>query len=384
MVDQPRLRVALDATPLIGWRTGVGEFCRGALGALAQRDDLSVSGFAVSWRRRTLAHDALPPGVSAEQRAMPARPLHLAWRSFGAPPVEWFVGDVDVVHGTNFVVPPTRKAGRVVTVHDLTVVHHPELCDRPTLAYPALIRQALRTGAFVHTHSAFVAAEVVEAFGVPPERVRAVPSGVPERPETTSAQVPTGLLPRGTSRYILSVATAEPRKDLPSLVTAFDQLADERPDVALILAGPPGWGEAQLAEALGRAGHPERVVRPGWLPDAALAVLLEHASVLAYPSRYEGFGFPALEAMTRGVPVVATMAGALPEVLGDGAALVPVGDVDSLADALVGVLDSPAKAEALAAAGRRRAARFSWAACAEGLSSLYRDLVAETHGATRR
>jgi glycosyltransferase involved in cell wall biosynthesis len=315
---------------------------------------------------------------------MPARPLHLAWRRFDTPPVEWFVGSVDVVHGTNFVVPPTRRAGRVVTVHDLTVVHHPELCDPPTLAYPALIRRALRAGAFVHTPSAFVAAEVVEAFGAPPERVRAVHSGVPERPAGATGEVPADLLPTGAGRYILSLATSEPRKDLPSLVTAFDQLAEERADVALVLAGPPGWGETELAEALARSGHAKRIVRPGWLPDATLALLLERASVLAYPSRYEGFGFPALEAMDRGIPVVATSAGALPEVLGDGAALVPVGNADALAEALASVLDSPAKSEALARAGRRRAALFSWAACAEGLSSLYRDVAAEVSEATPR
>ncbi len=379
-----RLRVALDATPLIGRRTGVGMFCHGAIDALAERDDLDVSGFAVSWRRRRFAHAALPTGVGTDQRAMPARPLHLAWRHLDGPPVEWFVGDCDVVHGTNFVVPPTRRAGRVVTIHDLTVVHYPELCDGPTLAYPSLIRRALRAGAFVHTPSAFVAAEVCEAFGAPSERVRAVHSGIPERRAPEGGAVPIGLLPSGTARFILSLATAEPRKDLPALVVAFDHLAAERSDVALVLAGQAGWGEAQLAEAVARSPFAERIVRPGWLDEATVAALLDAASVLAYPSRYEGFGFPPLEAMARGVPVVATGAGALPEILGDGAELVPVGDVSALAAALAEVLDSNARAEALVAAGLRRAGQFSWADCAEGLCALYHDVSAERLGASRR
>jgi len=105
--------------------------------------------------------------------------------------------------------------------------------------------------------------------------------------------------------------------------------------------------------------------------------LIDAATVLAYPSRYEGFGFPPLEAMAKGVPVVSTRAGAIPEVLGSGAALVPVGDVAALAGALAEVLDSPARAQELSSAGRQRAGEFSWARCADGLAALYADVVAD-------
>ncbi len=107
-----RLTVALDATPLLGHRTGVGVFCLGALGALGQRADLDVRAFAVSWRRRAGINDLLPPNVTAAQRPMPARPLHALWGRGATPPIEWFIGNVDVVHGTNFVVPPVRAGGR--------------------------------------------------------------------------------------------------------------------------------------------------------------------------------------------------------------------------------------------------------------------------------
>ena len=370
------LRVALDATPLIGHRTGVGEFCLGALGGLAERTDVSVSAFAVSWRRRDRVQEVLPTGVPHRQRAMPARPLHWSWRRLGLPAAEWFLGQLDVVHGTNFVVPPTRRAARVVTVHDLTAVRFPEMCDRPTLAYPDLIGRAVRSGAFVHTPSAFVADEVVEAFGADPDRVRAVHSGIPSHPDSddgTPKRTAINLLPKGTDRFIVSLATAEPRKDLPGLVSAFDELAADRPDVALVLAGPPGWGEQDLVRAVSASPFSDRIVRTGWIDDATVADLIGSATVLAYPSRYEGFGFPPLEAMARGVPVVSTRAGAIPEVLGDGAALVAVGDVGALAGALAEVLDSETSAQELASAGRRRAREFSWASCAEGLSSLYRD-----------
>jgi glycosyltransferase involved in cell wall biosynthesis len=297
--------------------------------------------------------------------------------------VEWFIGPVDVVHGTNFVVPPTRKAGAIASVHDLTPLHHPELCNPATLAYPELIRRALRRGAWIHTDSAFVAGEVVEAFGAHPDRVRVVAPGVPSLPEVTpevAKALVERLLPPGVERFILAVGTAEPRKDLPGLVRAFDRLADRHADLALVLAGPPGWGEEALEAAMGRAQARARVVRTGWLEPTELAALLREAAVLAFPSLYEGFGFPPLEAMASGVPVVATRAGSLPEVLGEGASLVDVGDHEALVEAIDRVLTDAGYRERLVAAGAERAGSFSWESCGAGLAQLYRDVADDRAG----
>jgi glycosyltransferase involved in cell wall biosynthesis len=370
--DGAPLRVAVEATALLGTRTGVGRFCELALQALAARPDVALSAFAVSWRRRHGLQAAVPAGVAVRQRPMPARPLLHAWAHHDWPPAEWFVGPADVVHGTNFVVPPTRGAARVVTVHDLTTVRFPEMCDAATLVFPAMVRRAVAGGAWVHTPSQAVADEVVAELGVDPGRVRAVHHGLP--PAATPAPGPLDAvltLPEGTRRYVLSVGTVEPRKDLPGLVAAFDRLAADHPDVALVVAGPDGWGADAFHRALAAARHASRVVRTGYLSDRELARVLGAAAVLAYPSRYEGFGFPPLEAMAAGVPVVATTAGALPEVVGDGAVLVPVGDRDALAGALDAVLRGDG-VEELVARGRRRAASYSWEACAQGLVDLYR------------
>jgi glycosyltransferase involved in cell wall biosynthesis len=381
-----RLAVGFDATPLLGRPTGVGAFCAGALGGLAARADLDMSAFAVSWRRRQGIAALVPAGVGTTQRPMPARPLHAAWAHLHVPAVEWFVGGVDVVHGSNFVVPPTRRAARVVTVHDLTVSLFPELCDAPTLAYPNLVRKAVAEGAWVHTPSDYVAAEVVAELGVDPSRVRAVHHGVPGLPDPSAAAgdgagaTGTGTrlaLPAGCDRYVLAVGTIEPRKDYPLLVRAFESVAADRPDVALVIVGSAGWGSERFADALSDSPVRDRVVRPGYLDAVALFAVLHGAAVLAYPSKYEGFGFPPLQAMAAGVPVVATAAGAVPEVVGDGAWLVDPGDTDALAGRLVHAIDGGTEVEALLARGRARSATFTWERCAAGLADLYRDAVAD-------
>jgi len=371
-----RLSVGFDATPLLGRPTGVGVFCAGALSGLADLPGLGMSAFAVSWRRRHALVPLVPVGVAVRQRAMPARPLHASWRRFSAPPVEWFIGPHDVVHGSNFVVPPTHRAARVMTVHDLTVVLYPELCDPPTLAYPDLIRRAAAEGAWVHTPSQFVADQVVAELGIDPERVRAVHHGIPLPPSGTGPAGPLPFpLPSGCDRYVLAIGTIEPRKDYPLLVSAFGSLAGAHPGVALVIVGGDGWGVDRYRAAVEASPVRSRIVRAGYLDDPALVAVLDGAAALVYPSLYEGFGFPPLQAMAAGVPVVATAAGAVPEVVGDGAVLVDPGDGDGLAGAITRVLDGGPDVDAVVARGLARSRRFTWAACAGGLARLYADAV---------
>jgi len=373
--DRPRpappaneLRVAIDATSLLGHRTGIGTFTHELIERIAVDPALDVTCFAVSWRGRRSLRGYVPGRARVAEWPMAARPLRQAWLRSDLPPIEAFTGAVEVVHGPNFVVPPSRKAAEIVTVHDLTTVRFPELCTADTLAYPALVARAIRRGATVHTPSVSVAAEVVEHFTIDASRVVPIPNGVSPIADVDPVE---GHLLAGGDRYLLSLGTVEPRKDLPLLVAAFDGLAAADPELRLVIAGPDGWGADALTEAIDRSRHRDRILRLGWVEDWDRAALLRGATVFVFPSVYEGFGIPPLEAMTAGVPVVSTDAGSLPEVLGDAARLVPTGDRDGLASAIAAILADPVLARDLVQRGHERAAGFSWDTAAAAITELY-------------
>ncbi|MGZ4706880.1 MAG: glycosyltransferase family 4 protein [Acidimicrobiales bacterium] len=378
------MRLAFDATSLIGARTGVGVFASEVLARLAGRPDLEVVAFGVTWRGRDALASSVPPGIRIVGRPMAARPLRQAWRRSDHPTVEHWTGRVDVVHGPNFVVPPTRHAAEVVTVHDLTCIRFPELCTPDTLEYPDLIRRAIRRGATIHTVSAFVGDEVRDAFGVPTEQVVVIPNGVrvppPVGPGTDAAagRALAGLGPEDAGSYLLAVGTVEPRKDLPLLVDAFGLLGSAMSEtpLRLVIAGPDGWGAEALAAAIARSPVRDRIVRLGWVSDDQRVALLRGAAAMVFPSIYEGFGLPPLDAMATGTPVIATAAGAVPEVVGEAAVLVPPGDAEALADAIADVLDDPGLADRLRQRGHERVAGFDWDDTTDQLVALYRRLAA--------
>lgn len=379
-----KISVAFDATACLGHTTGVGTFAIETLRRLGRHPDVEMSAYALTWRGRHQLTTALPESVAPRTRPAPARPLRTAWMHWDAPVAEHWTGMVDVVHGPNYVVPPTRHAAAVVSVFDLTPIRYPELCNRDTLAYPRLISRAIRRGAWVHTCSRFVADEIREQFEIEPERVVMVPAGTtPPTPISQTGRVgdTVSRLVRGPDPFLLALGTIEPRKDLPALVAAFDRLAQERPDLRLVVAGPDGWGTADFEATATTATHRDRIDRIGWVGESERSMLLAHAEVLVYPSRYEGFGLPPLEAMAAGTAVVSTDAGSLPEVLGNAAALVPADllvedrarGIATLAATIGEVLDEDAASRGRRVrAGIEQAARFSWDTTVQGLVALYR------------
>lgn len=365
------LRVAVDATSLYGARTGIGRFTSSVLGQLAPRTDLDLIAFGITWRGQDQLGSLVPDGVAVARGKMAAAPLRALWRRADRPRIERWTGPVDLVHGPNFVVPPAA-AVRVASVHDLTFIHHPEFCTADVLQYPDLLRRAIGSGAWIHTDSSFVRHEVVEVFGIDPDRVVTVPLGVTVPPSLDAAR---GRTLAGSDAYVLALGTIEPRKNLPMLVDAFDAIATDEPMLRLVVAGPDGWGVQAYEEAVQRARHRDRIVRLGFVSEVDRGDLLAGASVVAVPSHYEGFGLTAAEAMLAGTPVVASYAGSHPEVIGDGGLLVSPDDLDELAGALLRVLTDSALAAQLRERGVIRAQRYTWRATADGLVDLWRRAI---------
>lgn len=376
-----RIRVAIDVTSLIGERTGVGHVTAAFVDYLARRPDVALVAYAVTRNPIHAATTGLAPGLPLRITGIPARALFTSWRTSPQPRIDRWTGPVDVVHGTNFVVPPTRAAA-IVTVHDVAFLRDPHLVSAASRRYAGLLRVAIARGATVHVFSDTVADEVRARCKVSADRVVRIYPGIAAsaRADAAPGDADAGRIRAGAARYVLALGTVEPRKNLPRLVQAFDRVADHDAEVRLVVAGPDGWGAEAFASAVDATRHRAQITRLGYVDDDARRDLLAGASVLAYPSLDEGFGHPPLEAMLAGVPVVAARAGALPEVLGDAALLVDPTSVDALADALTAVLTDPGTATRLTTAGAARAARYSWARATDELVELYRRAAPTTEG----
>ena len=357
------LRVGIDATPLLGQRTGVGRYVSALLSALADGpagDGLDLRATAFTVRGRGALAAALPPGIPAVGRPVPARLLRSSWSRGGPPPVEWLSGKVDVFHATNFVLPPRRRAAGVLTVHDLGFLRVPETLAPANLVYRTLVPRGVREAALTLTPTETVRQELIAEFTLDPGRVAVTPLGVDDAWFSPSAPGPDAPEPP----YVLFVGTVEPRKGLPTLLAALRRCP---PGTAprLVVAGPAGWGPELDTDGIGT-----EVVRTGFLTDERLRGLVAGAAALALPSRYEGFGLPVLEALASGTPVLASDIPVLREVGGGHARYLPGDDVDAWAEALSAAAEARSAHDP--APGIAWARRWTWDACADSTAAAYR------------
>jgi glycosyltransferase involved in cell wall biosynthesis len=361
------VKVGFDATPLLGPMTGIGTYTQRLVHALRRvAPEVSLVATSFSSRGTETLRTQLPSGVVIAGRRLPARVLRQLWKRTDWPAVELFTGPVDLFHGTNFVTPPTRHARSVVTVHDLAYLHLPETVDTASLAYRDLVPAAISRGATVCAVSRTMATAISEAYRIPTERVVVTPLGVDESwyaafPLPASAGL---ALP---SDYVVAVGTLEPRKNLRVLLDAYRLASMRGTDLPpLVLVGAEGWGAA--LDTSGVSG--ERLVRTGHLSLPVLQQVVAGAALLAFPSRYEGFGLPPLEALATGTPVVAADLAVTREVLGDQARFA---DPDSREAMLEGLVRSLADPVGTQDSRRNHARRFTWERCAEATVRAYRE-----------
>jgi glycosyltransferase involved in cell wall biosynthesis len=332
---------------------------------------VSRRGDGARWRE-------LAPGAQVLAAAPDRRPLRLAWEQLSLGHLLREIA-VEVHHAPHYTMPGRAQVPVVVTIHDLTFFDHPEWHERSKVAVfrRAIRRAAQRADALVCVSEA-TRDRLVELLR-PRATVHVVPHGVDAEVFTPAEPVAGGdaaaLARLGVREpYALHVGTLEPRKDVPTLLAAFDRVAERRDDLHLVLAGTPGWGAAEVEARLASMRHAGRVQRLGYVDEGDLPALLRRAGVVAYPSREEGFGLPALEALACGAPLVTTAGTVMGDLVGEAALLVPGGVAAALADALDQALE-----EAGGGAGGGRSARglalasgHTWQRSAEEHARIYR------------
>jgi glycosyltransferase involved in cell wall biosynthesis len=377
------LRILMDYRPALRVRSGVGEYAHGLASSyltlqrsrpLALRHELTL--FSSSWKDRL--DRAAVPGAAVCDRRVPVGLLNFAWHRLEWPPIERLAGGgVDVAHSLHPLLLPARRAAQVVTVHDLDFLDHPERTTAEIRRdYASLAGPHARRADQVVAVSRFTAGEVERRLDVPRERISLVSPGAPS---WTARDRPPA------DGYLLFLGTLEPRKNVGTLLDAYARLLGRRPAAPdLVLAGAVPSSAAPLVAELGRPPLAGKARAIGYVDPDSREALYRGARLMVLPSFIEGFGLPALEAMTAGVPVVAASRGSLPEVLDDAGLLFDPEDAEALAAALDRALTDTAWADAAVERGLARARQYTWDAAARALDDAYQRAVEVRQARDRR
>jgi glycosyltransferase involved in cell wall biosynthesis len=375
------MRVGFDATAAVRQGGGIGRYVRELLRALADADaDNEYRVFAASPRPLPHPLPPLPRRSTLFQLPLHDRWLARAWHRARLPvPIEAALGRLDLYHSPDFTLPPTLPGTpTLLTVHDLSFARDPGSAS-PALkrflddVVPRSVSKATR----VLADSGATRADLIDLYGTYPDKIEVLYSGVGAqfRPveDAAALQLVRAKYRLGAMPYILSVGALHARKNYGRLIQAFARLESGLRDaLRLVIAGGREWSSDKILAEPERQGLAPQVLFPGYVADEDLPALYSAASAFAYPSLYEGFGLPVLEAMACGVPVITSSVSCLPEVAGGAAVLVDPLDVNDIADALGRVLTDVGLRAELVAKGRARAAQFTWAKAARQLLDVYR------------
>jgi glycosyltransferase involved in cell wall biosynthesis len=371
--------ITIDYTPAVHQGAGIGRLTREVVGAA-----LAIGAPQYAFRLFCMGAPAnWAAGLPVREHrgtAVSDRWFHRIWYRANLPlSIDWFAGRSDLYHATDFILPPTAAPHTILTVHDLTFERDPNSAAPTLLAFlKRAVPDSVRRAGHIIADSQATADDLHTLYGVPRERMTVILSGVevrfrPEPQSSNEEQLLRAKYKIGDAPFVLAVGTLQRRKNHLGLVRAFAKLRDR--SVNLVIAGGKGWLYDDVLAEIRAARLTDRVVFTGFVDDDDLPALYRSARVLAFPSFYEGFGLPPLEAMASGTPVVASNASSLPEVVGDAALSVDPHDELALAAALDRALSDGAWRRDAIGRGLARAAGFTWQRAAEQLLSVYQRYV---------
>jgi glycosyltransferase involved in cell wall biosynthesis len=382
------MRVALDGIPLLNAKTGVGKYTS-ELGAALRRlpgvSDVSVI-YGIHWSKHFRGSHFAGGGeneksLGRERIARRVPDALKAWLRRGAAKLELAVSRPDIFHATNYVS-ASYEIPMVVTIHDLSFLRYPGTHPPERLKWLEKgLPRTLNEARLIIAVSQFTKDELISLLAIPENRVRVVYLGVtpdyrPRDKELVAEKLKQfDLAPDG---YILSVGTLEPRKNISALLDAYESLPHslkERWPLAIV--GLQGWKDHAVADRMEKLSRTGRLRHLGYVPDDKLPFVYAGATLFVYPSLYEGFGLPPLEAMASGVPVISSNRASLPEVAGNAGALVDPEDVGLMAQVMEAVLGDSEKRREMARMGLYQARHFTWEACAENTFRVYREALGQ-------
>jgi glycosyltransferase involved in cell wall biosynthesis len=371
------MRVGIDIGPLTNQRTGVGNYCYYLLKHLLDLDQAChYHGFSSGLSPINL--DGLDGRIDHRHLPIPTRILYRLWSTLGRPSVDGLLGGVDLYHATNYFLPPTSQAASVVTIHDLAFIAQPSLCS-PRIVGPfskGIRRFAQRANAIL-TYSESTKRDVLNFLEVDEAKVAVAPMAVDDGFLPIVREEAEGILKnqfKVEGPFLLFISTLEPRKNVPTLIKAFARIHKKIPH-NLLLIGGVGWNADPIFETIEQLGIQDRIIRPGFIPHHMLPAFYSAADAFVFPTLYEGFGLPLLEALTCGCPVIAADNSSVPEVTGDAALLSDAMDEAALAENVLAVLEDDALRAGMIARGKTHAAQYSWGACAEKTLQVYRSVA---------
>ena len=379
------MRIGIDYTSAILQRAGIGRYTRGLVHALSEVDQRNQ--YVLYSAGKDTSAPSWPDAFSVRELPITDRHMAIIWQRLRIPlPVELITGRIDILHSPDFVLPPVARAATVLTVHDLSFMRYPE-CSSPDLLRYLMdsVPRSVRRADSVLADSESTRADLIEIMGVPGERIHVLhPAVEPEftRQGGAEAGEREALKSRyGVSRpYILGLGTLQPRKNFERLIRAYAALRHERRiPHQLVIGGGKGWLYDAIETTIGELALKDDVLLIGFVDEVDLPALYRQADLFAFPSLYEGFGIPILEAMACGTPVVTANVSSMPEVAGGAALLVPPEDVDAIAEALWRGLDDSALRIELVKQGLEQVGQFCWRRSAERLLGIY-DIILRNGG----